>query len=82
MYFSNSCNKCLDSNNDEINEILLESAWILLLEGRWNDEYTFKTPFLKGTSDIEMNRIITCNCNNNIYLYIIFIVTYYNYITI
>ena len=63
MYFSNSCNKCLDSNNDEINETLLESAWISLSEGRWNDEYTFKTPFLKGTSDIEMNRIITCNCN-------------------
>ena len=63
MYFSNSCNKCLDSNNDEINETLLESAWISLSEGRWNDEYTFKTPFLKGTSDKEMNRMITCNCN-------------------
>ena len=63
LYFSNFCNKCLDSNNDEINEILLKLAWISLSEGRWNDEYTFKTPFLKGTSDIEMNRMITCNCN-------------------
>ena len=63
MYFSNSCNKCLDSNSDEINEILLKLAWISLSEGRRNDEYTFKTPFLKGTSDKEMNRMITCNCN-------------------
>ena len=55
---------CVDATNkNEMNEILLESAWILLSEGRWNDEYTFKTPFSKGTSGKEMNRIITCNCN-------------------
>lgn len=62
LHLFNSFNKCLDSNNDEINEILLKSTWILSSEGRWN-EYAFKTPFLKGTSDIEMNRIITCNGN-------------------
>ena len=55
---------CVDATNkNEMNEILLESTWILLSEGRRNDEYTFKTPFSKGTSDKEMNRIITCNCN-------------------
>ena len=49
---------CVDATNkNEMNEILLESAWILSSEGRWNDEYTFKTPFSKGTSGKEMNRI-------------------------
>ena len=46
-----------------MNEKVLESTWILLSEGRWNDEFTFKTPLLNGTSDNEMNRIITCNGN-------------------
>ena len=44
-----------------MSEIILESTWILLLEGRWRDEFTSKTPFSKGTSDNEMNRMITCN---------------------
>ena len=49
MCFFNSSNKCVDARNyDEMNEIILESTWILLLEGRWRDEFTLKTPFSKG----------------------------------
>ena len=44
-----------------MNEIILESTRILLLEGRWRNEFTSKTPYSKGTSDNEMNRMITCN---------------------
>ena len=62
LCFFNSSNKCVDARNyDEMNEIILESTRILLLEGRWRDEFTSKTPFSKGTSDNEMNRMITCN---------------------
>ena len=64
LCFFNSSNKCVDARNyDEMSEIILESTWILLSEGRWRDEFTSKTPFSKGTSDKEMNRMITCNCN-------------------